>query len=108
MFKVLTSYLMAAMTTWMPIHEHARSEAPEVTQARYEQVAEDVAQIALDPDEQPLFEGPDGRVKTALLLLAVAFHESGFRGSIDGGLCKPFECDHGRAFSMWQLHPRTA
>ncbi len=105
MLKVLTSYLLAAMTTWMPVHEHARHEASDVTEARYDAIAQDVAQVALDPDEQPLFEGEDGRVKTALLLLAVAYHESGFRGSIDAGLCKPYECDHGRAFSMWQLHP---
>lgn len=105
MIKILTSYLLAAMTTWMPVHEHARGETAEATQARYAQIAEDVAEVALDPDEQPLFEGEDGRVKTALLLLAVAYHESSFRAEIDAGRCKPFECDHGRAFSMWQLHP---
>jgi len=105
MIKVLTSYLLAAMTSWMPVHEHAHGEAPEATQARYAAIAQDVAEIALDPDEQPLFEGEDGRVKTALLLLAVAFHESNYRGEIDAGRCKPYECDHGKAFSIWQLHP---
>ena len=105
MIKALTSYLLAAMTAWMPMKNHARTEAPEVTEARYQQIAEDVAQVAMDPDEEPLFQGEDGRVKTALLLLSVAFHESNFRGEIDGGRCKPYECDHGKAFSMWQLHP---
>jgi hypothetical protein len=105
MLKTLTSYLLAAMTAWMPMKNHARSEAPEVTEARYQQIAEDIAQVALDPDEAPLFQGEDGRVKTALLLLSVALHESGFRGDVDAGKCKPYECDHGKAFSMWQLHP---
>jgi hypothetical protein len=105
MLKALTSYLLAAMTAWMPLKNHARSETPEVTEARYQQIAEDVALIALDPDEAPLFQGEDGRVKTALLLLSVALHESGFRGDVDAGRCKPYECDHGKAFSMWQLHP---
>lgn len=105
MIKTLTSYLLAAMTAWMPIRNHAHSETPEVTQARYEQIAADVAQIALDPDETPLFQGEDGRAKTALLLLSVALHESGFRGDVDAGKCKPYECDHGKAFSIWQLHP---
>jgi hypothetical protein len=105
MLKALSSYLLAAMTAWMPMKNHARSEAPEVTEARYQQIAEDVALIALDPDEAPLFQGEDGRVKTALLLLSVALHESGFRGDVDAGRCKPYECDHGKAFSMWQLHP---
>jgi hypothetical protein len=105
MLKALTSYLLAAMTAWMPMKNHARSETPEVTEARYQQIAEDIAQVALDPDETPLFLGEDGRVKTALLLLSVALHESGFRGDVDAGKCKPYECDHGKAFSMWQLHP---
>lgn len=32
--------------------------------------------IAYDPSEPPLFSGEDGRYKTALLLLAIAHHES--------------------------------
>jgi len=32
--------------------------------------------IAYDPAEDPLFEGEDGRLKTALLLLSIAYHES--------------------------------
>lgn len=105
MLKALTNYLLAAMTAWMPITSHAHSEAPEVTEARYEQIAADIAEVALDPDEAPLFAGEDGRVKTALLLLSVAYHESRFRGDVDAGRCKPYECDHGKAFSLWQLHP---
>jgi hypothetical protein len=85
MLKALASYLLAAMTSWMPMKNHLQSEAPDVTEARYEQIAADVAQIATDSDEEPLFQGEDGRVKTALLLLSVAFYESNFRGDIDGG-----------------------
>jgi hypothetical protein len=105
MLKALTAYLIVAMTSWMPVHNHAARETPEQTLARYEAIATDIATIALDPSEPSLFQGDDGRVKTALLLLSVAFWESAFRGDVDAGHCKPHECDNGHAYSLWQLHP---
>jgi len=33
-------------------------------------------EVAYDESEAPLFEGPDGRYKTALLLLSIAYRES--------------------------------
>lgn len=38
------------------------------------------------------------------LVLAVGEAESGFSLRIMEGLCKPHECDHGRARSPWQMH----
>ena len=105
MLKELTSYLLSAMLSWMPARNHANREALEATVARYEAIAEDVATVVLDPAEPPLFQGEGGRVKSALLLLSVAFWESGFRPDVDRGQCKPPECDNGAAFSLWQLHP---
>ena len=32
--------------------------------------------VAYDESEPPLFDGEDGRYKTALLLLSIAYHES--------------------------------
>ena len=38
------------------------------------------------------------------LVLAVGEAESGYSLRIMAGECRPFECDHGRARSPWQMH----
>lgn len=38
------------------------------------------------------------------LVLAVGEAESGYSLRIMEGLCRPHECDHGRARSPWQMH----
>jgi Transglycosylase SLT domain len=55
-------------------------------QLRYESIAEDISAVAMDENEPPLFKGPAGREATAILLSAVAWHESGFRKDVD--ICK--------------------
>lgn len=105
MLKALTTYLFTAMLAWMPLRNQANRETEEAASARYESIASDIATVATDPSEPPLFGGDDGRVKSALVVLSVAFWESGFRADVDGGRCKPNECDHGLAYSLWQLHP---
>jgi hypothetical protein len=60
--------------------------------------------VAMDPDEAPLFAGPDGRAKTALELLAIATHESGLQPRLWNNVCRPRECDGGRATGELQLH----
>lgn len=105
MLKALSTYLLSAMLSWMPTKNHHFREPAEAAQARYEAIATDVATVALDQAEPPIFKGPDGRVRTALVLLSVAFWESAFRVDVDNGSCKPPECDQGHAFSVWQLHP---
>lgn len=97
---ILTAWLLAAMNTWAPYR--AEASAP-----FRESVAGDVAAVAYDPEEAPLFAGPDGRARTALLLTSVAFHESTFREDIADGHCRPTECDHGRAFGLMQIQPGT-
>jgi hypothetical protein len=42
--------------------------------------------------------------RDAATLFAVGYFESGFQPRIQEGLCKPNECDRGRARSFWQLH----
>jgi hypothetical protein len=74
----LVSYLVAAMIAWVPLHAHAPLESPEDTLARYESIARDLATVALDDDEEPLFAGDDGRVQTALLMASVASYESSY------------------------------
>lgn len=40
----------------------------------------------------------------AAYLLAIGWHETKFSYRIQLGICRAFECDHGRALSPWQLH----
>ncbi len=40
----------------------------------------------------------------AALLLTVAAHESALSARIARGECRPRECDHGLAWSLWQVH----
>lgn len=96
----LVAYLVTAMSSWVPLHAHAPKEAPEDVQARYQQIAEDVAAVAFDDAERPLFDGPDGRVQTALMMLSVASLESAYRKSVDDGA---FRGDHGRSFCLMQI-----
>jgi hypothetical protein len=99
--NALVSYIFAAMIYWVPMTDHAYYEKPEVTQARYTEIATTIAEVALDPNTVPLFEGDDGRVKTALLLASVASSEGFFRKDVDS--CK-VGGDNGLAWGLWQTH----
>ena len=99
---VLVSYILAAMIYWVPMTDHAYTgEKPEVTLARYNEIATTIIEVAMDPNRQPLFEGDDGRIKTALLLASVASSEGFFRKDVDS--CK-VGGDNGLAWGLWQTH----
>lgn len=68
--------------------------------ARLEAIAEDVAAVAGARDAPVVFDGPAGREATALLLVAIAAHESGFAADIDR--CER-RGDRGSSRTMWQL-----
>ena len=70
---------------------------------RYESIAEDISAVAMDENEPPLFKGPAGREATAILLSAVAWHESGFRKDVD--ICKGIlsKGDKGRSVGLLQV-----
>lgn len=40
----------------------------------------------------------------AAFLITLGQHESGFSFRVHFGICRQFECDHGRALSPWQMH----
>ena len=61
----LASYLVVAMLAWVPVHAHAPLETQDHVMTRYESIARDLASVALDESETPLFEGRDGRIETA-------------------------------------------
>lgn len=94
----LPSYLVAAMTAWVPLYAHA--EPKEETLARYDAIAHDAATVAMDEAEEPIFPGPTGRAQTALLMLSVASYESSFKKSVDEGTRTG---DHGRSFCLMQI-----
>jgi len=56
----LIAYLLAAIVTWSPPADHDYYERREETLERYASIAGDVAAVALDPAEAPLFGGPRG------------------------------------------------
>jgi hypothetical protein len=96
----LVTYLVAAMTAWVPARAHARAESPEDTMTRYESIAHDAAAVALDPSEEPLFAGPDGRTQTALFMLSIASFESDYKRTVDQGIGRG---DHGRSYCLMQI-----
>ncbi len=76
MAALLAPWILDAMTSWAPPKPH--------DEPRYAAIAADIANVANAPDEEPLFEGADGRARTAILLAAFADAESGgYRKDID-------------------------
>jgi len=63
----------------------------------YDEIAE---AIALASNDDPVFDGPEGPMKTASLLLAIAFYESRFNPRAIG--------DHGESFGLFQIQVPTA
>jgi hypothetical protein len=95
----LVAYLVAAMVAWVPLYAH-RTESADEARARYEVIARDAVTIAFDDGEAPLYAGPDGRAKTAVLMLAVASFESSFRPAVDDGVGRG---DGGRSVCLMQI-----
>jgi hypothetical protein len=107
MFEHLVSYLVAAMIAWCPpsIHRHT-GDTDGQTEQRYTALATNIAWVALDPNEAPLFSDEEGgRARTALLIAAIASYESKqFSKEIDSDRGTG---DHGNAFCTMQIHMQT-
>lgn len=109
----LRVYVLAFMIAKYPVENHRfLGVTDEHTMARYEAIAADIADVALDLDEPPIFRSQtitekgardlDGRVKTALLTASVArFESGGYREDVDN-LTKLG--DNGHAICLLQLH----
>src|ERR1700722_15641150 len=89
----IITWLVAAMFAWTPAREPDR--------ARYTEIARDLAAVVYDPAEAPLYDGSDGRAKTALLLASIAAHESTFRKDVEDGRARG---DGGTSWCFMQLH----
>jgi hypothetical protein len=97
----LVTYLVAAMISWVPLYAQPSTESPATSQQHYESIARDVASVVLDDAELPLFEGPDARAETALLMLSVASFESSYHVKVDEG---GHRGDNGRSYCLMQIH----
>lgn len=98
MSHYLSPIVLKAMVAFYPMANHSFYEPLATTQARYESIAED---ISLGASIDPVFEGEEGGIKTALLLASIASFESGgYNASVDA--CKR-SGDGGKAWTIFQL-----
>jgi hypothetical protein len=103
--KLLASWLLGIMVSNVPpgrsnFPDEARESADQ-GRARYTEIAEALAEVSLDPAEKPVFDGKKGRERTAALMLAIAYHESGLRRDVDLGLGRHH--GGGRYFCLMQV-----
>jgi hypothetical protein len=88
--EALAAWLLAIMLATVPPGKAKRPDEARETaaqgRARYAAIARAMAEVSLDADEAPLFDGPHGREKTAALLLTISLHESHWRRDVDLGL----------------------
>ena len=84
MNTLLVVWLTAAMLAWSPpVATRDVSYGSEVQ--RYARLAWTALDVSFDEREKPLFEGPHGRAKTALQMLAIAGFESSYRRDVQMG-----------------------
>ena len=119
LFKIWLLNLMLTFSPPEKVVEHQAfpgwEETVEERKERYADIADDVIEVVWGKDEHGAFKndsvflGPQGRARTAALLLAVAFHESGYAPDVDKGPCymgkygKNGRCDGGRSVCMLQV-----
>lgn len=96
----LVDFVFAFFLAAVPVQHHAHREPTATTLARYESISEDIARVALDPATTPLFDGADGRARTAILLASIAASESFLRADVDA--CKA-KGDGGKSATVFQL-----
>lgn len=105
--EALAAWMLAIMMTSVPPGKSRRpkeaEESAEEGRARYAAIARAIAEVSLDPDEAPLFEGKDGRRKTATLMLAMSRYESTWRRDVDLGIGPRARGGGGRYWCLMQI-----
>lgn len=91
LFKLWSAWILSLILASLPANA-----PPTKWASTYPETAEGIAYVVTSPAEKPLFEGPDGRARTATLLVALARFESTFQPGAKGdcghpGLCKEGE-----------------
>jgi hypothetical protein len=105
--EVLSAWLVGVMMTTLPPGRAQPPDAAETVEegkARYGEIADALANVVLDPSEPSLWRGPSGRARTAALVLAVSYLESGWRKDVDLGQGKHARGDDGNSWCMMQMH----
>jgi len=101
--KVLVGWMLSVVLTLAPTRlASITKEDPQERADRLASISNDIVDIVFDGEEQPLFSGPRGREKSAVLVATFASHESGFfsRG-VDLGTSRG---DGGSSWCIMQLH----
>lgn len=84
--KLIVVWVLTAMLAWIPAPEKSvLGESSQEHLARREEIARQFVEVAFDPAERPLFEGPSGRAETALFLASIASFESRYDVDVDNG-----------------------
>lgn len=84
----------------LPVHKEDRA-----ADGKREQL--EVIAVAVDDAVTGAKKWPGTRSELKALLYTVGWHESGFVIRIGEGLCRPHECDRGRARGYWQQHANS-
>lgn len=116
----LVLYILKAMISWVPLANHMAPVSPEHTLARYTSIAEDIADVVMDPTETAVLPGQTGDkgiVGNGLLLAAIGSFEGVYQEYVDDGSCNDATwraahaeilrmggCDGGHAWTIWQIH----
>jgi len=114
MHKILVHWLVSVMVAWVPPGRKVEIfpnswETREQALERYHAFAEDLLDVAFDPEEPPLFQGAAwaARSKTALLLAAIALKESGLRKDVDLDIGTLARGDKGKSVCSLQINVGT-
>lgn len=104
--NTLAGWMMSILVTLSPLDRkiyHSNDvETPIEKKERLEMISKDIIEIVFDDNERPLFDGPQGRLKSAVYVATWSSHESGgFRKGVDVGLSRG---DKGSSWCMMQLH----
>jgi len=99
-FAVINSVAPVDGPQWLNDSKETVAEAT----SRYESIAKDLVDVVFDPNEKPLYDGPNGRVKTAAVILAIDSFESGFRKDVDYGIGSQSRGDHGSSWCLGQIN----
>lgn len=110
---IVVAWLVHLMMLWAPPEHRSKTYIPDAKETteqatqRYLQIAQDVVEVAYDPNEAPLLSMKDeekARAHSALLMLSIALFESGLRRDVDFGLGKQGRGDAGRSWCLMQVH----
>jgi hypothetical protein len=99
----LTTYLLLAISSLPTFKEDVGEFFLPKKRAQAEIIAQAIAEVS-----ETTRGWPGSKRELASLLLTVAWHETRLSLRIHDGLCKPYECDRGRARGLWQLHAHAS